>query len=252
MCGIVYFFNKLDTLKRKRQAIEKLLEAANNRGGHSFGFVLFDKEGKPTYEKRANGRGVTWENVMSRAHGILYHARFGTSAPIMPHFAQPFRTAVGYSAHNGHVSDPAVLSYDSPYYELDSAHLLTALADRSPEVSKMYGYGAVVEADDRGIVSAWADHNQIYTASGKSFLAVSSVPVPVGVKWIPHIEQGAFLTASVKAPQNGFGVEPDAIRLASRMRDYKRFRAKTNHGTTILDDSDDYDVSRFWEKWGVE
>ena len=216
MCGIVAFFAQ-KPLATYRSQITELLRAANERGGHSYGFVLYDKQWRPISEVRTMGKGVAFAPAFASAYGIMYHSRFGTSAPLKPHFSQPIRTVHGYASHNGHVSvnetEEEHHHVGEAYRALDSQHLVHGIEDREPDYVKgLSGYGAVCYVPDAGEwIEVWSDSQAIHMSKSKGVLAVSSVPVPkIGFRWEMH--KGGGKVANVT--REGIDYDPSAIPLA--------------------------------------
>ena len=244
MCGIVAFFSK-NPLAKHRREITALLQAANARGGHSFGFTLYDSEYRPIGVYRVIGKGVAYTDAMAKAHGILYHARYATSAPILPDFTQPVRLLEGYGAHNGHVSvdEKPYLSEHDPRFELDSAHLLSAIEDRNAAwIGETSGYGATVYIPDGGKwIEVWSDGQTIFTAKTRKSLIVSSVPVKdLGVKWSAAPDDGDYTFGDL---DSGWYRGDRAMPLAESWGSYRSFRALTNRGDMWEDDADDFDLA---------
>jgi hypothetical protein len=231
MCGIVAFFAENTTLKPYKQKIEVLVEAANRRGGHSFGYVTFGREGEPLAEVRKMGRGEKLPADVFRAYGILYHARYGTSAPLKPHYSQPVRLVTGYGVHNGHVSGPENERVGRAYNDLDSCHLLHAVEDYDhAKVAGLSGYGATVVIPDRGSwAEVWADGQDVYMAATRSYFAVSSVSVKMGVKWTKHRADGetAIVTFSDEK-YHGVDYTVGSMQLAEVWGWSNRYRSLTN------------------------
>ncbi len=226
MCGIVAFFAE-KPLSAYREQVTELLRAANARGGHSYGFVLYDKAWRPITECRTMGKGVTFAPSFASAYGIMYHSRFGTSAPLKPHFSQPIRTVHGYASHNGHVSisetEDEHHHVGEAFRPLDSQHLVHGIEDREPEyVASLSGYGAVCYVPDAGEwLEVWADGQSIHMAKNKGVLAVSSVPVPrIGLKWTAHKENGKVANLT----RDGIDYDPSAIPLSAGWGNWYRSR----------------------------
>jgi glucosamine 6-phosphate synthetase-like amidotransferase/phosphosugar isomerase protein len=147
MCGIWGF--KILNGKPKKEIINKIIQLADNRGGHCNGFYSIDKQNYHfLYKKHGKANIDEINNLVIKSSIVIGHSRLATNSDINIFNSQPIVTKNSILVHNGIIKNYKEIYLKEQYIpvtENDSEALILLIKQQN--MPEQYAY-LLIEFDD--------------------------------------------------------------------------------------------------------